>query len=115
MSSCNSASVDDEEKDKRDSVRSDDSGIQRDLKDSDFDDTVKSPVTNPVPAFTRRNAFKASMKPSDQMSLLKEKINKVHGSSTVIKEDTRHHTARVVVLGDDRAMGRLARAYYSIR
>ncbi|XP_031160555.1 phosphoinositide 3-kinase regulatory subunit 6-like [Sander lucioperca] len=105
VSSCNSASVDDEEKDKRDSVRADDSGIQRDLKDSDFHDTVKSPVKNPVPAFTRRNAFKASIK----------KINKVHGSSTVIKEDTRHHTARVVVLGDDRAMGRLARAYYSIR
>ncbi|XP_078124976.1 phosphoinositide 3-kinase regulatory subunit 6 isoform X1 [Sander vitreus] len=115
MSSCNSASVDDEEKDKRDSVLSDDSGIQRDLKDSDFDDTVKSPVKNPVPPFTRRNAFKASMKSSDQISLLREKINKFHGSSTVINEDTRHHTARVVVLGDDRAMGRLARAYCSIR
>ncbi|KAF1379129.1 hypothetical protein PFLUV_G00172870 [Perca fluviatilis] len=113
-SSRNSASVDDEE-DKRDSVHSEDSGIQRDLKDSDFDDTEKSPVKSPVTAFTRRNAFKASMKPSDQMSLLREKINTFLGHSTVITEDTRHHTARVVVLGDDRALGRLARAYCSIR
>ncbi|XP_037648943.1 phosphoinositide 3-kinase regulatory subunit 6 [Sebastes umbrosus] len=108
--SSNSTSVDEEEKDKRDSVRSDDSGIGRDLKEGDCDDTVQSPITNPGTAFTRRNAFK-NMKSVDKQSLMRGKID----TFPVLKEDMRRHTARVVVMGDDRVLGRLTRAYHAIR
>lgn len=104
----NSTSVDEDEKGKRDSVRSEDSGIERDLKESDSDDTNTGSVIR------RRNAFK-SMKPADRLSLVKEKIDVFPGSSAVLKEDRRYHTARVVVMGDDRVLGRLARTYHSIR
>ncbi len=86
---CCPSGVDKEEKDKRDSVQSGDSGIEKDLKESDFNDTEQHPVRNPGPA--------------------------IPGSSPALKEDRRRHTARVVVMGDDRALGRLARAYLSIR
>ncbi|XP_059204708.1 phosphoinositide 3-kinase regulatory subunit 6 [Centropristis striata] len=108
----NSTSVDEEEKEKRDSVQSADSGIGRDLKD--FDDTLRSPVTNPTTSFSRRNAFK-SMKPADRLSLMKEKIDAFPGNSNVLDKDAARHTARVVVMGDDRVLGRLTRAYHSIR
>ncbi|XP_067472319.1 phosphoinositide 3-kinase regulatory subunit 6 isoform X1 [Thunnus thynnus] len=111
-SSLNS-SVDEEEKDKRDLVHSEDSGIERDLKENDFDGTEQPTDRNPFPAFTRRNAFK-SMKPADKLSLMRERIEAFLGNSPVFKEE-RSHTARVVVMGDDRVLGRLTRAYQSIR
>ncbi|XP_042249158.1 phosphoinositide 3-kinase regulatory subunit 6 isoform X2 [Thunnus maccoyii] len=111
-SSLNS-SVDEEEKDKRDLVHSEDSGIERDLKENDFDDTEQPTDRNPFPAFTRRNAFK-SMKPADKLSLMRERIEAFLGNSPVFKEE-RSHTARVVVMGDDQVLGRLTRAYQSIR
>ncbi|KAI4785856.1 hypothetical protein KUCAC02_037506 [Chaenocephalus aceratus] len=37
------------------------------------------------------------------------------GSSPLLDENRGRHTARVVVLGDDRVLGRLSRAYHSIR
>ena len=55
------------------------------------------------------------MKPADVLSLLREKIESFRGSAPVLKDDRRRHTARVVVMGDDRVLGRLARAYRSIR
>lgn len=113
LGACITSSVDEEEKDKRDSVQSEDSGIERDLKESDFDDTEQPTDRNSFPVFTRRNAIK-STKPPDQLSLMREKIEAFPGSSPMLKEE-RRHTARVVVMGDDRVLGRLTRAYHSIR
>ncbi|XP_040918256.1 phosphoinositide 3-kinase regulatory subunit 6 isoform X2 [Toxotes jaculatrix] len=114
LRSCSNSSVDEEEKSKRDSVRSEDSGIERDLKGSDFDDTEQPLVRNRAPAFTRRNAFK-NTNSTDKLNLMREKIEAFPGSSPVLKEDRRCHTARVVVMGDNRVLGRLTRAYHSIR
>lgn len=110
----NFASSSDEGKDKRDSVRSNDSGIERDLKESDFDVREQPPVGKSMSAFNRRYAFK-NMKPADKLSLVREKVEAFPGSSPVLEKERRHHTARVVVMGDDRVLGRLTRAYYSIR
>ncbi|KAM9346026.1 phosphoinositide 3-kinase regulatory subunit 6 [Symphorus nematophorus] len=107
---CNS-SVDEEAKSKKHSVRSEDSGI--DQKQSDFDSREQPPDRKPT-AFSRRNALK-NMKPADKLSLMKEKIEAFLGSAPVRKDDRRHHTARVVLMGDDRVLGRLTRAYRSIR
>ncbi|XP_070778688.1 phosphoinositide 3-kinase regulatory subunit 6 isoform X3 [Enoplosus armatus] len=114
LHSCANSSVDEEVKDKRDSFRSEDSGIERDLKESDFDDTEQHPVRKPAPSFKRRNAYKKTQS-LDRLSLVREKIEAFPGSSPVLKEDRRRLTARVVVMGDDRVLGRLTRAYQSIR
>lgn len=106
----NSSVDEEEEKDKRDLVQTDDSGIERDVKKSNFDDTERPTDRN---LFTRRNAFK-SLKPADKLSLIMEKIEAFPRSSPVFKEE-QSHTARVVVMGDNRVLGRLTRAYHSIR
>lgn len=112
MSSCSySASLDEE---KRDPAQNRDSVIEGDLKETDLNDTPRSPVTNPVPALARRKAFK-SLKPGDKLSLMREKMDTFPGSSHVLKEDRRRHTARVLVMGDDRVLGRLTRAFHTIR
>ncbi|XP_034078568.1 phosphoinositide 3-kinase regulatory subunit 6-like [Gymnodraco acuticeps] len=108
----NSASVDEEEKDKRDSVQSRDSGIVRDR--NDCDDAVTSPVRNHAPAISRRNGYKNSSL-ADKLSLVMKKMEACPGSSPLLDENRGHHTARVVVLGDNRVLGRLSRAYHSIR
>ncbi|XP_044038345.1 phosphoinositide 3-kinase regulatory subunit 6 isoform X2 [Siniperca chuatsi] len=104
------SSVDEEVKYKRHSVQSVDSGIERGLKESDFDDTERHLVRNPVSAFKGRNAFRRT-KSLD----VREKTEAFPGSFPVLKEDRRRHIARVVVMGDDRVLGRLTRAYHSIR
>ncbi|XP_056257266.1 phosphoinositide 3-kinase regulatory subunit 6 [Seriola aureovittata] len=101
LRSCSYSSVDEQEEDK--------SGIERYLKESDCDDTERPPVTDPAPAVMRRNAFKNTK--TEILSLMMEKIK----VSPVLKEDRRCHTARVVVMGDDRVLGRLSRAHRSIR
>ncbi|XP_034394726.1 phosphoinositide 3-kinase regulatory subunit 6 isoform X2 [Cyclopterus lumpus] len=98
----NSTTVDEE-----DSVQSEDSGIERDLQESDTS-------TNPTATFTRRSAFK-TIKTAHERGLMSEKRDAFPGGSPLSKEDRRRHTARVVVLGDDRVLGRLSRAYHSIR
>ncbi|XP_050929795.1 phosphoinositide 3-kinase regulatory subunit 6 isoform X2 [Lates calcarifer] len=108
------SSVDEEEREKRDSFQSEDSGIETYLKQSDFDDTEQPLVRKYGSAFSRRNAFK-STKSADKLSLMKEKIDTSPGSAPVLKEDRRCHTARVVIMGDDRVLGRLTRAYHSMR
>lgn len=87
---CPNSSID-EGKDKRDSVQSEDSGIERNLKKSDLDDREQPPVRNPVSAFNRRNAFK-NMKPADKLTLMREKIETFPGSSPVLKESRRPHS-----------------------
>lgn len=85
-------------------------------KESDFDDKkqpLKS-VSNPLSAFNYGKAFRNS-KAADELSLVREKTDAFPGSSPVLKEHRRCHTARVVVMGDDRVLGRLTKAYHAIR
>uniref|UniRef100_UPI003AB09CD0 phosphoinositide 3-kinase regulatory subunit 6 n=1 Tax=Centroberyx gerrardi TaxID=166262 RepID=UPI003AB09CD0 len=105
--------TDEEEEDKRDSVQSVDSGIEKDLKDLDLDDKEQLPARNLATAFTRRPALK-SMKPADKLTLMREKMEASPSSSPLLKEE-RSLTARVVVMGDDRVLGRLTKVYRSIR
>lgn len=111
---CSSSSVDEEEKNKRDSVRSEDSGIVRDLLKSEADDTEQPPVTNPGPIITRRNAMRG-LNSANKLSLIKEKMETFPETSPVLKEGRKRLTARVVVMGDNRVLGRLTRAYHSIQ
>lgn len=110
----NTASGSDEGKDKRDSVQSNDSGIVGDLQECNFDVREQPPVRNSMSAFNRRNAFK-KVKSLDRLSLAREKVEVFPGSSPVLGKERRFHTARVVVMGDDRVLGRLTRAYHAIR
>lgn len=68
------SSVDEESKDRRDSVRSEDGGVQRDLRERDFDYREQPLVRN------RRYAFK-NMNPADKLTLMSEKIEASPGSS----------------------------------
>lgn len=116
-----SPSPDEENRDKRDSVQSVDSGIERDLKDLDLDHDKEQPparsplaaFTRPLAAFTRRLGVR-NMKPGDKVSLITESMEALPSSTPVLTEG-RSHTARIVVIGDDRVLGRLAQAYRSIR
>jgi len=96
------------EKDQSDSVQSEDSGgrERRDLNEGDFDDTS----TDPTPTFTRRNGFKTTKRANAPPRPTSGKTDAFPGGSP-----GRRHTARVVVLGDDRVLGTLSRAYRSIR
>ncbi|XP_041737785.1 phosphoinositide 3-kinase regulatory subunit 6 isoform X2 [Coregonus clupeaformis] len=99
-----------EEKDvsKRGSLLSVDSGIEKDL--SDMEEREQSKL------FTRSRSpgFRGRMKPEDKMALVQENI-KGPTSSTPLPKEEGNHTARIVVMGDDRVLGRLAKAYHSIR
>lgn len=77
-------------------------------------DGENSPVRKPSSAFGRRKAFK-NVKLADKLTLLREKMEAVNGICDSLKNNSRRHTARVVVMGDDRVLGRLAKAYHSIR
>ncbi len=99
-------------KNKRDSFGSEDSGKERHQAGSGFkDQTLKR---DSMSTFKRRNAVK-NMKQADKLTLMREKIEAFPGSSPVITENERSHIAKVVVMGDDRVLGRLAKAYHSIR
>uniref|UniRef100_A0A672GXK9 Phosphoinositide-3-kinase, regulatory subunit 6b n=1 Tax=Salarias fasciatus TaxID=181472 RepID=A0A672GXK9_SALFA len=99
--------IDDSGKDEDDSNKRD-SGIEKDINDQG---NTTLPF-NRQSALKRRNAYR-TVKSAENLDLVKEKIEGSSGSSAGLKEE-RSHTARVVVLGDDRALGRLARAYSSI-
>lgn len=77
-------------------------------------DGESSPAGKPSSAFSRRRAVK-NIKSADKLTLLREKMEAFSGSCDWLKNNSRCHTARVVVIGDDRVLGRLARAYQSIR
>ncbi|CAN9505795.1 unnamed protein product [Ophioblennius macclurei] len=103
LQSCKSSGEGEDESNKRDS------GIEKDINDPD--DTAVP--FNKSSALMRRKGFKGG-KPVEKLRLVEEKIESVSGSSAGLKEG-RSHTARVVVLGDDRVLGRLTRAYRSMR
>ncbi|XP_068606259.1 phosphoinositide 3-kinase regulatory subunit 6 [Brachionichthys hirsutus] len=75
--------------------------------------SVESGAGNHESTFSRRKAFR-NMKPADKLSLVREKIGKFPGNFAVLKEDRERHTARVVVMGDDRVLGRLSKFYYNL-
>nr|XP_020478742.1 phosphoinositide 3-kinase regulatory subunit 6-like [Monopterus albus] len=102
--------VKEEKKSKRDLGQSEDRGVNMKYSDN----TGKPPAKTHSKVFARKNAFR-NMQPAQKLSLMKEKIDVYAGSSPVLKQDRKHHTARVLVLGDDRVLGRLGRAYHSIR
>ncbi|KAE8282873.1 Phosphoinositide 3-kinase regulatory subunit 5 [Larimichthys crocea] len=77
---CRNSSTDEEVKDKKGLVQSEDDQKER----------------NPTSVFNRRKAFK-NMKPADKITLMREKIEAFPGSSPAFKEDRRRHTARVVL------------------
>ncbi|XP_029944451.1 phosphoinositide 3-kinase regulatory subunit 6 [Salarias fasciatus] len=103
LQSCLSSGKDEDDSNKRDS------GIEKDINDQG---NTTLPF-NRQSALKRRNAYR-TVKSAENLDLVKEKIEGSSGSSAGLKEE-RSHTARVVVLGDDRALGRLARAYSSMR
>ncbi|XP_069380774.1 phosphoinositide 3-kinase regulatory subunit 6 isoform X2 [Paralichthys olivaceus] len=112
LSSGSRSSVDEDKKDKRDG--SEDGGTKRRLKESDLGDTLQPLVKNPSIAISRRNACK-KRNPGDKLRLMREKMEMLPGSRRVLRDDRRCLTARVVVMGDDRVLGRLSRVLLSIR
>ncbi|CAB1433428.1 unnamed protein product [Pleuronectes platessa] len=89
LRSNSNSSVDVEEKDKRDGS-----------------------VRNPSSAISRRNAYRRA---TSKLILMREKMDTFAGSRRVQRDDCRCLTARVVVMGDDRVLGRLSRVFLSIR
>ncbi|XP_060946718.1 phosphoinositide 3-kinase regulatory subunit 6 [Limanda limanda] len=113
LRSNSNSSVDGDEKDRRDGAE--DGGIKRCLRAaSDMQDRLQPRVRNQSSAFSRRNAYKKSNS-FDKLSLMREKTDTFAGSRRVQRDDCRCLTARVVVMGDDRVLGRLSRVLLSIR
>ncbi|XP_068192772.1 phosphoinositide 3-kinase regulatory subunit 6 isoform X2 [Antennarius striatus] len=93
-------------------VLSAESSLERDVQEIDLRDS--EPVNaNHEPVLNRRRAFR-NMNPQDKLSLVREKIGSFPGNFAVLKEDRERHTARIVVMGDDRVLGRLSKFYHDI-
>ncbi|KAJ8363460.1 hypothetical protein SKAU_G00122910 [Synaphobranchus kaupii] len=111
------------------SIMSTDSGIERDLPASEFAGAGLEPPAGGVEQdqvrLTRRGCIKTKPSVSDSMALIQDSPEelgtggtlqrKAGSSSTPFPKQQRHFTARIVVMGDDRVLGRLAKAYYSLR
>ena len=106
----NSMYQEEEEEDvsKRVSHLSVDSGIEKDLSDMG-EREQRNPFTR-----SRSPCFRGRMKPEDKMALVQENI-KGPACSTPLPKEEGNLTARIVMMGDDRVLGRLAKAYHSIR
>ncbi|XP_024271398.1 phosphoinositide 3-kinase regulatory subunit 6 isoform X2 [Oncorhynchus tshawytscha] len=106
----NSMYQEEEEEDvsKRVSLLSVDSGIEKDLSDME-EREQRNPFTR-----SRSPCFRGRMKPEDKMALVQENI-KGPTCSTPLPKEEGNLTARIVMMGDDRVLGRLAKAYHSIR
>nr|XP_046160543.1 phosphoinositide 3-kinase regulatory subunit 6-like isoform X2 [Oncorhynchus gorbuscha] len=106
----NSMYQEEEEEDvsKRVSHLSVDSGIEKDLSDMG-EREQRNPFTR-----SRSPCFRGRMKPEDKMALVQENI-KGPTCSTPLPKEEGNHTARIVMMGDDRVLGRLAKVYHSIR
>ncbi|KAI5101761.1 phosphoinositide 3-kinase regulatory subunit 6 isoform X1, partial [Silurus meridionalis] len=92
----------------RHSVLSTDSGIERDMtlsSDSEMKSTWR---------LLRRGGMKVKPSVTDSVMYLQDAL--VSGSSFLKQQQRqRHITANIVVMGDDRVLGRLARAYFTLR
>lgn len=115
----NSAYLDEDDL-KRDSVMSTmstDSGIEGDMPISEFSaimiDSQGCPEDqSSSQSFYRRPCVRLP-KAGNRMTLMMEAI-KGNGGYVLAKEE-RNLTARIVVMGDDRTLGRLAKTLYTIR
>ncbi|XP_020923525.1 phosphoinositide 3-kinase regulatory subunit 6 isoform X2 [Sus scrofa] len=105
----------------RASVLSTDSGIERDLP-SGADELPGSPEMERA-GLQRKGGIKKRLWPPnilmpsgwDGPSGLHRRTGQPSGDGELLPGVSRLHTARVLVLGDDRMLGRLARAYHSLR
>ncbi|KAG9277370.1 phosphoinositide 3-kinase regulatory subunit 6 [Astyanax mexicanus] len=115
----------------RHSIMSTDSGIERDMQPSETSDTessggrsLKAEVGQA--RLSRRGGMKVKPTVTDSMALIQDSLEDTGGnrrtlqrkaghSSTLLQQQQRHFTANIVVMGDDRVLGRLARAYYWLR
>ncbi|XP_058509732.1 phosphoinositide 3-kinase regulatory subunit 6 isoform X2 [Solea solea] len=100
------------DKDEDDMGNSEDGEVRRHREDSCAEDT-KRPRNSSL-AISRRNAYRKGNS-AGRLNLMTENIDGFPGSSPVFMEDCRRRTARVVVMGDNRVLGRLTKAYHSIR
>ncbi|XP_059763004.1 phosphoinositide 3-kinase regulatory subunit 6 isoform X3 [Balaenoptera ricei] len=107
----------------RASVLSTDSGIERDLPwGADEPPTPGSPEVERA-VLRRKGGIKKRVWPPDILMPgswdgppgLHRRIGRPSGDGELLPGVSRLHTARVLVLGDDRMLGRLARAYHSLR
>ncbi|XP_052414301.1 phosphoinositide 3-kinase regulatory subunit 6 [Carassius gibelio] len=115
------------------SVMSTDSGIERDMQGTEAFDmefpggrTLKPEITSG--RLSRRGGIKVKPTVTESMALMQEALEetgtacssgtlqrRAGNSSTNLPKEERDYTAKIVVMGDDRAVGRLARAYYWLR
>lgn len=92
----------------RHSILSTDSGIERDMPQGSDSET------RATWRLLRRGGMKVKPSVTDSMAFLQDAL--VSGSDFLKQQQRqRHMTANIVVMGDDRALGRLARAYYTLR
>lgn len=107
----------------RASVLSTDSGIERDIPlEADELPTPSSPEMEHA-GLQRKGGIKKRVWPPNILmpcSLdgplgLHQRIGRPSGDWGLLPGVSRLHTARVLVLGDDRMLGRLAQAYHSLR
>ncbi|XP_067403979.1 phosphoinositide 3-kinase regulatory subunit 6 [Emydura macquarii macquarii] len=109
------------------SVLSNDSGIERDLPATSEELPLPGGTEVEHARLHRKGGIKKRMSPLESMTFLQNSCNgpgaknsgKLHrksGSTAVpVPHLHRLYTARIVVLGDDRVLGQLAQAYYSLR
>ncbi|XP_034960589.2 phosphoinositide 3-kinase regulatory subunit 6 [Zootoca vivipara] len=110
------------------SVLSNDSGIERDLPNPGDENQSSCTAEAEHSRLQRKGCMKKKGSPLDSLAFLQSgsngqgakptgKLHRKSGGSVMepVAQLKRLHTARVLVLGDDRILGRLAQAYYSLR
>jgi len=109
------------------SVLSTDSGIERDLPPSAEEPFAPCSADTEQSRLHRKGGIKKKPSPLESVAFLQTGCNgpgakpaaKVQRRVGIPTEPTapllRLHTARIVLLGDDRILGRLAQAYHSLR
>ncbi|XP_026063585.1 phosphoinositide 3-kinase regulatory subunit 6-like isoform X1 [Carassius auratus] len=112
----NPASLDEDDL-KRTSVVSTDSGIEGDMPISELSSIMLESQGGPEEqssskSFYRRLCMRCP-KAGNRMTLMMEAIKGNEGSS--LTKEQRNLTARILVMGDDRTLGRLARTLHTIR
>ncbi|MFT7804088.1 phosphoinositide 3-kinase regulatory subunit 6 isoform X2 [Arapaima gigas] len=109
------------------SVMSTDSGIERDLPACELPAAESGSMAEPETSrLTRRGCIKMKPSATESMALIQDSLEEIGPGGTLLRKaggsssnlfpkQQRHFTARIVLMGDDRILGRLARAYYSLR
>ncbi|XP_019521516.1 PREDICTED: phosphoinositide 3-kinase regulatory subunit 6 isoform X2 [Hipposideros armiger] len=105
------------------SMLSTDSGIERDLPSGADERPASSSPEMEHARLQRKGGIKKRVWPADILMPsswdgppgLHRRTGRPSGDGELLPGVSRLHTARVLVLGDDRMLGRLARAYHSLR